>query len=180
MSCKKKEIWKDIPGYEGLYRASSLGRIFSYAKTWKSGRWLTRTLPDRELSCFILESGYVVVGLRKNRVQKNKYVHRLIAITFISNPANKEEVNHKDTNKLNNCVSNLEWATPTENMQHAHNNDLMNLPKGEKHHKSKLKPNDIRHIRRRLMMQKDYANKYNVAVGTIQNIQYGRTWKHLL
>lgn len=68
--------------------------------------------------------GYVYVCLFKNNRQKTFRVNRLVALMFIPNPENKPEVNHKDGNKLNNCVSNLEWNTTKENIEHAYRTGL--------------------------------------------------------
>ena len=103
------EKWRDIPGYEGLYQVSSEGRI-------KRG--------DRIKSLHIDHGGYCTVCLSKHSAQKNAKVHRLVAIAFIPNPNGKKTVNHKDGNKKNNCVSNLEWATHSENIIHANKTGL--------------------------------------------------------
>lgn len=97
------EIWKPIPNYEGLYEASSLGRIRSVYRY------------NRILKPMISNSGYARVDLFKNKNRKQFSVHRLIAMTFISNPEGKKAVNHIDENKLNNCIDNLEWVTHKEN-----------------------------------------------------------------
>ena len=110
-----QEIWIDIEGYEGLYQVSNLGNIRSlnYNRTGK-----TRTLK----TC--IKKDYVVINLCKNNMKKNYQVHRLVAQAFIPNCENKTEVNHIDGNKENNAVDNLEWATRSENMQHAFKNGL--------------------------------------------------------
>lgn len=100
-----KEIWKNTE-YEG-YMVSNLGRI---KHIFKNGRQN------------ILKSSDHGNGYRKVYVgKKGRYVHRLIAQTFIPNPENKEDVNHIDGNRANNNVNNLEWTTRLENMQHAKN-----------------------------------------------------------
>ena len=100
-----EEIWKDIEGYEGLYQISSLGRVRSFTKK-NNGKILKFTKTN---------SGYYQICLHKNKELKNFYIHRLVAIHFIPNPDNKLCVDHIDTNKLNNCVSNLKWVTHKEN-----------------------------------------------------------------
>ena len=114
------EIWKDIDGYEGLYQVSSLGRIKSY-----------KCKKEKILKLGSNPLGYSIIGLWKNRKQKFYPVHRLVANTFITNKHNKREVNHIDGNKKNNNVTNLEWATRSENMKHAVNKGLLVI-KGNK------------------------------------------------
>ncbi len=111
------EIWKPILGYEGLYEVSNLGKVRSL--NWKNKKGVVHELTYK------LTRNYFSVGLTKQGKQKWHKVHRLVATAFIDNPENKPQVNHKDCNKLNNCVSNLEWCTASENMRHAENNGLM-------------------------------------------------------
>jgi hypothetical protein len=176
---KKEEIWKDVYGFEGLYRVSSHGRIFCYSKTWLSGRWVTRLVKDQELKYYTDRRGYIVVNLRKENKQRQYKVHRLVAIAFVPNPSNKPQVNHDDTDKKNNHYTNLIWATPGENMQHAHDNGLMNLPIGEKHKMSKLKEDDVMAIIASDGDINEMAEQFGVCRATIQKIKGGQTWKHL-
>ena len=121
-----KEIWKDIKGYEGVYQVSNFGRIKSIVKYKKL------MLSSEN------ENGYLRVCLiDKNKKKRTILIHRLVAKTFIPNPKNKEQVNHIDGNKYNNCVENLEWCTQSENMQHAFKNNLITREKGEKNHRAK-------------------------------------------
>lgn len=98
------EEWRDIEGYEGLYQVSNLGRVKSLRDKNNKERELI-------LKPKIMRNGYLKVDLCKNGKQKTFTVHRLVATVFISNPKNFPVVNHKDENKLNNNVSNLEWCT---------------------------------------------------------------------
>lgn len=104
------EVWKDIKGYEGLYQISDYGRIKSFYRTTTH----TRILKERTH-----RDGYLYVGLYKNGKTTTAKSHRLVALYFIPNPENKPQVNHKDGNKLNNNVENLEWCTAAENARHA-------------------------------------------------------------
>lgn len=74
---------------------------------------------SRECKVTIQNKGYATVTIRLNGIHKNVLLHRIVAQTYIDNPKNKKTVNHRDANKLNNIISNLEWATQKENVQHA-------------------------------------------------------------
>ena len=117
----EQEIWKDVVGYEGLYQVSNLGRIRSLAKINKNKEKLIKQA--------IQNNGYVHVCLCKNKATKIKTVHRIVALAFIPNTLNKPEINHKDGNKQNNCVDNLEWVTRKENVNHAFANNLISKEK---------------------------------------------------
>lgn len=116
-----KEVWKDIKGYENLYQASNLGRIRSLDK-YVNGRNSKRLVKGRELSLFNDRYGYKIVNLYKNKKIKLFKVHRLVAETFIPNPNNLPQVNHKDENKENNNVDNLEWITLIDNCNYGTRN----------------------------------------------------------
>lgn len=106
------EIWKYIPGTNNEYQVSSEGRVM----TTKTGRML-KMIPD--------EFGYRRVCLFKYNRTRHFKVHRLVAMAFIPNPNNLPFINHKDGNKSNNNVSNLEWCTPKQNSIHARRTGLM-------------------------------------------------------
>lgn len=96
-----EEIWKPIDGFNGRYEISNYGRLKSYAQN-KSGKISTGS-PDKK--------GYLTVTLYDNDGKRQTYkVHRLVTGAFIPNPNNLPQVNHKDENKTNNCVDNLEWC----------------------------------------------------------------------
>lgn len=107
-----KEIWKDIVGYEGLYQVSNLGRVKSLKRKVYAGRGKMRWQYERILSNKKENgNGYKIVNLFKNGKGKNKYIHRLVAESFLENQNNLPQINHKDENKSNNCVNNLEYCT---------------------------------------------------------------------
>ncbi len=99
------EIWMPVVGFEGLYEVSNLGRVKSLKRNTTSGGIMKTNI----------NKGYEYVHLCKNGKHYNGKVHRLVAEAFLPNPQYKREVNHKDENKLNNSLANLEWATRKEN-----------------------------------------------------------------
>lgn len=105
---ESKEVWKDIPGYENMYQASTLGRIRSVTRWVRASNKYLKQGVIRKLKKDT--KGYFQVGLSKNGIEKKKKVHRLIAMTFIPNPNSYPQVNHKDEDKENNRVENLEWC----------------------------------------------------------------------
>lgn len=121
-----QEIWKDIKGYEGLYQVSNLGRIKSLKRQREVNLMYSTkaTVPERILK-YGTSQGYLAVTLAKNKVNTKIRVHKLVALNFIPNPENKPHINHKDGNKHNNSVDNLEWVTPKENTKHAIENGLL-------------------------------------------------------
>lgn len=140
-----EEIWKDIPGYEGLYQASNLGRIRSLAhvveyvkhyddrdvvsKHHFKGKILSQNKSSGYLSCIFSVDGKAVYPL----------VHRLVASAFIPNPDNKPEVDHIDGDTTNNCVENLRWVTSKENTANS-------ISKGEHTSQNPYKKKAIRDV----------------------------------
>lgn len=112
------EIWKDIIGYEGLYQVSNMGRVKSLARLKKNGCNSFQKIPEilRELRKD--KGGYFNVDLWKDNKKKVLKVHRLVAHAFIPNPNNYPLVMHLDNNPSNNLLSNLQWGTQSQNMQH--------------------------------------------------------------
>lgn len=103
------ESWECIKGYD-VYQISSLGRVKSFKNP----------LNPKIISCRHKKDGYMDVGLYGGLCKKRFRIHRLVAEAFIPNPENKKEVNHKDGNRKNNSVDNLEWATTSENVKHSY------------------------------------------------------------
>ena len=112
-----KEQWKDIAGYEGLYQVSNLGNIKSLNRiSIKEGR--DYRVKEKVLKTFLCSSGYPTVVLSVNGKKETLMVHRLVALHFIPNPNNYEQINHKDENRQNNNVDNLEWCTQHYNLNY--------------------------------------------------------------
>ncbi len=126
-----EEIWKDIKGYEGLYKVSNLGMV-------KSVRYNTNKI----LSIIHnIKTGYNSVALCYNRKRETMYIHRAIAMAFIENPDNKPHINHKNGIKNDNSINNLEWVTSSEN--HKHKYDVLKY----KQHRRKHTEDEVYKIR---------------------------------
>ena len=111
---------RPVLGFEGLYEVSECGRVFSVDRTIKGKDGTIYSFPAKEKSRYPhVHLDYFTTNLYKNNKRHTKYVHRLVAEAWVPNPHNKKEVNHKDGNRQNNHVSNLEWVTGQENKQHA-------------------------------------------------------------
>lgn len=120
------EAWKPVVGFEGLYEVAACGAI----RNARTLRWLSPSVKD---------DGYTSVKLFKNGRGYQKSVHRVVAEAYLPNPESKPQVNHKDLNKKNNDVSNLEWVTQEENLGHAIRNGtnktrISKLKMNEKYH----------------------------------------------
>ena len=126
------EIWKDIDGYDGVYQVSNMGRVRS-----KNRKVYNYIKPGRILKPALNHpGGYLTIGLSNgNKKQKHAYVHRLVAQAFIPNPNNLPQVNHKDFNKKNITVENLEWVTDEDNKSHFVNSRRFNEAKNKKERK---------------------------------------------
>ncbi len=113
-----KEIWVDMPGFADYYQISNKGRVKSKDRIVRSGGGFF-TKKGRILVPQPNSNGYLRIRLSVNNVKTVFFIHRLVASAFVGNPRHKPDVNHKDSNYLNNNAENLEWVTHMENMHHA-------------------------------------------------------------
>lgn len=171
-----EEIWKDIPGYEGKYQASSMGRIKSM------DRYIIRPHPKskvpteyhvrgRILKLTVGAHGYFVVGLGKKNIQK---VHMVVAATFLGRRPPGKVTRHLDGNRQNNSITNLCYGTQSENQmdRYSYGGRM-----------GKLSPLDVKEIRKILeegiMGREDVADQFGVTRGAVDHICQGRTFAWL-
>jgi len=158
-----KEIWKRIDGHP-RYEISNMGNL---RKSLKTG----------VINC----RGYCLVGIGSG---KTHTVHKLVMEAFIGKRPKGMECNHKDGNKTNNSLSNLEWVTPSENLKHAFSHGLKIPQHGETSGLSKLDNVDVISIRtlkeKFNYQQKQLSKMFNVSLANIEAIVQGKTWRHLL
>jgi hypothetical protein len=172
------EIWKDVLGFEGYYQISNKGRIKSLERCVKGKNKSYLTLKSRLYEGYVCKKGYIRMTLSKNHKMIRKYVHNLVADAFIPNIHNKPQINHRDGNKKNNIVDNLEWCTCIENISHAKENNLLNPLYGEYHGCAKLLNKDICLIRKELRTKtsRSLSKKYNVSESVISQIKQNTTY----
>lgn len=142
-----KEIWKDIPEYEGLYQASNLGRIKSVDKIVKRKNVGNFFKKGTILKLQKSKNGYLLCKLSKNGVCPSKFVHTIIAKTFIENSDGLPCINHKDENKTNNCVNNLEWCSYQYNNTYGTKTERIRKKLlNRKHTQEELKKMSVTHL----------------------------------
>lgn len=169
------EVWKDIPSYEGMYQVSTFGRVKSLKRKW--------VLEDTILIPNYTDE-YPRYGLSKGKPRKliTYRIHYLVAVTFIDKDYISKglTVNHKDGNKLNNNLDNLEIVTYVENLNHARKTGLS--PQiGETHTEAKLtktKAKEIRELSKSGLTRSKIATMFSVSRQTVDNVVNNKIWKN--
>lgn len=168
------EQWLDIPGYDGIYQVSNFGNVRRIIVKDSIRR-------ERMLSVTGRSRGYPIVGLTLNGVQKVCRVHRLVMLAFESECPAGMVVNHKNGNKLDNRLINLEYVTYSENIRHACNLNRHNT--GANHHLTKLNEDMVREMRELYAggqtKQVDIAKQYGITQASLSYILNRKSWKHV-
>lgn len=167
----QEEIWKDIVGYEGIYQVSNFGNVKSLTREVIGKANKYRIVKSKILKTFLSADGYCTLQLYKNGIPKTITVHRLVAITFIEKNHLLNEVNHKDFNRTNNRVENLEWCTHKENVLYSNKYNPKPKIKRDDNGRTKIKEADIENIIKDKRMYKDIAKDYNVKMLQIYRIK---------
>lgn len=172
---KMKEIWRSID-FIPIYTVSNLGRVKKIPAEYRyPNNWI--------LKQFLNYKGYPMVRLRKpNKKRITIFVHKLVAEAFLGSRPKGMEINHKDCNKQNNYISNLEYVTQRENARHAYINGLLFIPKGQENGNHKLTDRNVKEILKLAKCNLSWnqlAFKFGVCKGTIGHILMGRNWKHI-
>jgi predicted DNA-binding protein YlxM (UPF0122 family) len=171
------EIWRDILDFENYYQVSNLGRVKYLSRTDKNGKFWANRICKQHIC-----GEYLAIRLSNphKKISKEIHLHRLLAVAFIPNPENKPCVNHKNLNKLDNSINNLEWVTFKENTNHAINNSACKHLFGKNHWQSKFTQQQVDEIRDKWLFKKitspKLAEEYNVSESCIQYIVSNKNW----
>ena len=177
------EIWKPIEGFP-YYEVSNFGRVRSIDRIVYSEKFGVSQTPryikrkSKILKYMYDQDGYCRVNIYCEKKVKNSQVHRLVALTFLKNDKNLEQVNHIDGNKKNNSVANLEWVSCKEN--HKHSEKIGLKSKGESRPNSKLTLEKVRFIIENTdkIPQAKMAKMFGVSPTTLNKVVKGITWSH--
>jgi hypothetical protein len=164
-----EEYWKDVIGYENDYEISSSGNIRSKER-YRKNRNGYMLVKSQIIKPHNHPKGYLRITLARNNTKANFFVHRLVAQAFIPNLENLPQINHKDGNKKNNSIENLEWCDNNYNRYHAVVNNL---------HSTLLKKEDVKYIRESSQNSYELANLFKVTRQHINRIKRKRFWKHI-
>lgn len=172
---QEKEIWKRL-----IYQGKDCGDFYEVSNYGDIRNSKTRKVRRKNVN----KHGYYFVNgsLGSKDIKITFRVHKAVAESFIDNPNNLPMVNHKDGNKLNNYIDNLEWCTNAENIQHAYDNNLIVVSHGEDNHMSKLTQEDVKYIRKhyipydREFGTRALSRKFNIHHSTIISILNNETW----
>lgn len=180
MSLNNKEKWISINGFDGFYSISNKGRIKSLDRTItdKIGRkYIVKGRIMRP--CISFKQEYPMISFYKNNKGETHYIHRLMGQYFIPNPNNYSQINHKNGNKKDFRLCNLEWVTRSENNNHAYSSGLKRS--GQNHPFSKLTNKKVLLIRRLKpnMSYSKICKKFDICIGTAQRIVKRKAWKHI-
>ena len=177
------EEWRDVPGWEGLYQASSLGRIKRLSR-WAKTKGQTLAYHRARIVGGVPNrcTGYIEIALSRSGEVTKVSAHKLVCLTFHGpQPTSEHQVAHKDGTKTNNLPSNLRWATAKENAEdrELHGTD----PKGSRAGNSRLTGEDVLRIRakyrKRYGALTDLGREYGVTNACIWNIVHRKQWTHI-
>ena len=155
----------DVVGYEGLYAITSCGKVYSYRR-------------KKFLKPVCEKNGYLRVNLYKDGEMKHYYVHRLVAEAYLPNPEGLPQVNHKDENKANNCLQNLEWCDPKYNNNYGTRNDKVASSRKKPILQYDLEGNFIKEWPSTTDVGKEFIKGINHCLKGRNKTAYGYIWKY--
>lgn len=180
--CREDEEWRPVPGFEGLYEVSNLGRVRSLDrgihKVSKHGTAFVQRIKGRVLQPGCTFGGYLQYHLYDGDRKQSWTAHALVLTVFVGPRPHGAEGMHLDHDKQNNAVSNLRWGTRQENERQKQ--EAGRVPRGEESPTAVLTEADVAEIRRRRgEPQKDLADEFGCTFSNISAIQLGKSWRHV-
>lgn len=179
-----EENWKDVPGFEGRYQVSDLGRVRSVDRARElRTRWggtFSRVFRGQVLAPALDKDGYLRVGLYDSPRKVFVPVHRLVALAFVPNLLGLPEVDHEDSDRANPAASNLQWVTKLQNT--ALSTARGKMLKGERHPHARLTEATVREARRLAAEGApftDLARKFRVSDVAVRSAVLKATWRHV-
>jgi hypothetical protein len=169
------EIWRDIEGFEGAYQVSNFGRVRRICERYdsiKTDKGLNRILREKRAG-----RDYKSVCLTWKKRREYRFIHRLVATAFLDNPEGLPQVNHKNADKSDNRVDNLEWMTASDNHRHASESGI--AYRGSLNGAAILTAENVleaRRLNKAGITRKELADRYGVAYDTMSDAIAGRTW----
>lgn len=173
------EVWRDVIGYEGLYKVSNLGRVKSCSRL-KSNKWGSYLTKELIMSPSYNAKGYVQIGLSRDGFRNTRKVHRLVLEAF-EGCGEGLQANHKNKITKDNRLSNLEWTTPSQNVVHSFQ-DGSRDHRGSNHAQATLKEAQVRQIRElhgRGVKIKEICQSFQLKYHCVWNIVNRRSWVHI-
>lgn len=170
------EIWAPVLGFEGLYAVSSLGRIRSLSRAWKS-KYTVTTFPGRVLTQVAKSNRYLVVSLSKDNKARQCLVHRIVLEAFVSPCPEGMEACHANGDRQDNRASNLRWDTRSANHQDKKLHGTAQV--GEKANNAKLTDQIVQAIRRRGLRPSEAMREFGLSKTNAARIVNNVTWKHI-
>lgn len=171
-----QEVWKPIPDFEGFYEVSNMGRIKSLERKEKLNPFGRKSIIKERILAPGVNTGYLRVGLVKDGARTSIYIHRAVALAFIQNTEKKNQVNHKDGNRQNNIVDNLEWVSNSDNQIHSYR-VLQNTPPATKLSKDEVIK--IRELRNEGWLMKDIAQRFKIDESHVSRICSKKIWRYV-
>lgn len=174
-----EERWLPIKEYSGVYEVSDMGRVRSIDRSITTSNSETKFVHGKIIRVSKNPHGYSVVKLSRNGTVKHYQVHRLVLLSFLGRENSKTVANHKNSNRNDNRLTNLEWVTQAQNMRHMVESGRS--LKGEKNKSAKLTPCEVEKIKsyykKGTETHRSIAKKFNVSHNCIGLILRGETWK---
>jgi hypothetical protein len=176
------ERWLPVVGYEGFYEVSDTGRVRALERSGvHRGRWgdMVMRFPAREMRICTTTAGYHYVALKLPSQKSIKYLlHRLVMFAFVGvPPQSRPQVNHKDGNKANNRLDNLEYVSSAENLKHCI--QVLGKKRGESAGNARLTDAQVLAIRKDRRLLREVAADHGVSLQTISKVRNGHAWAHV-